>query len=33
MEHVRVQGTASADFVGIIFPDKSFLGSKKDIKL
>ncbi len=26
------QGVASADFVGIIFPDKSFLGSKK-IKL
>ncbi len=23
------QGAASADFVGIIFPDKSFLGSKR----
>ncbi len=27
------QGAASADFVGIIFPDKSFLGSKRNIKL
>ncbi len=42
MEHVRKfsfekglfgQGAASADFVGIIFPDKSFLGSKRNIKL
>lgn len=42
MEHVRKfsfekglfgQGAASADFIGIIFPDKSFLGSKRNIKL
>ena len=42
MEHVRKfsfekglfgQGAASADFVGISFPDKTFLGSKRNIKL
>ncbi|MEE9338308.1 MAG: hypothetical protein V3U87_09525 [Methylococcaceae bacterium] len=27
------QGIDSAVFVGIIFPDKSFLGSKRNIKL
>jgi NitT/TauT family transport system substrate-binding protein len=42
MEHVRKfsfdkglfgQGAASADFVGIAFPDQSVLGSKRNIKL
>ncbi|MDQ7091952.1 MAG: putative urea ABC transporter substrate-binding protein [Methylococcales bacterium] len=42
MEHVRKfsfdkglfgQGAASVDFVGILFPDKTVLGSKRNIKL